>query len=137
MKKSCGGAGLQRVASEKFKEVVKWRRMGQVHYLVCPPRNRKRTIKNESNKKDDKSIDQARVHARRATPKTLFNRLKTMYKDKPDIDFNWVSQFRAIAELNAFAEELSVHPTNGLLRYIDDILEKAPTIISQPTYKEL
>ncbi|CAH1397544.1 unnamed protein product [Nezara viridula] len=58
-------------------------------------------------------------------PKLSFNRLKTLDKDKPDIDFNWVSQFRAIAELNAFAEELSVHHTNGLLRYKDDILEKA------------
>ncbi|CAH1394537.1 unnamed protein product [Nezara viridula] len=43
-------------------------------------------------------------------PKLCFNRLKSLDKDKPDIDFNWVPQFRAIAELNAFAEELSVHP---------------------------
>ncbi|CAH1393776.1 unnamed protein product [Nezara viridula] len=58
-------------------------------------------------------------------PKLCFNRLKTLDKEKPDIDFNWVSQFRAIAELNAFAEELSIHHTNGLLRYKDDFLEKA------------
>ncbi|CAH1393680.1 unnamed protein product [Nezara viridula] len=40
-------------------------------------------------------------------PKLCFNRHKSLDKDKPNIDFNWGSQFRAIAELNAFAEEHS------------------------------
>ncbi|CAH1401062.1 unnamed protein product [Nezara viridula] len=75
-------------------------------------------------------MDQARVHARRATPKLRFNRLKTFDKDKPDIHFDWVSRFRSIAELNTFVEELSVHHTNKLLRYKYDILKKS----TQPLY---